>query len=145
MKKILTYLICCLLPFMGASDILRWQVNENTTVDGISIQQFLVPYPSDDDHFPAARVKLVSSDGTSSTILRIYFGDGIWEDGELGMELSDPGSGHWGAGAPTGMNSETGHNTIRRAQDMFSPNPPSLENNPDVMEALFVMELGYNT
>ena len=62
----------CFAFLTGSGDVLLWQIDENTTVDSSSIQQFLVPYPSTDDSWPAARVKLVSSDGSSSTILKIW-------------------------------------------------------------------------
>lgn len=144
LKKFCILMSILLIPLYGISDILRWQVNENTTVDGGDIQLFLIPYPSDDDHFPAARVKLVSSDGTSSTILKIWGEDPdthlpVEWDGDWGMEIAD-WEGGWGTGTPTGNQSETGYNTIHRIQDPSSPNYP-----PEVMEALFIMELGYNS
>ena len=116
MKKFI-FAVLCLLSFISASDILMWQVDESTKVDGSSIQQFLVPYPSDDDHFPAARVKVV--DGSTSKILKIWYDNpndppSRWEDGDLGIEPGDWGSGRWETGW---VQSETGYNTIGRIQD----------------------------
>ena len=57
MKKILTYLICCLLPFMGASDTLWWFVNDTATIDNLPIVSFLENnFPEDDNHWIEARV-----------------------------------------------------------------------------------------
>lgn len=142
MKKFLIGFVLCMISFIGMGDVLMWEVTDSTKVDNGSIQQFLVPYPSTDDSWPAARVKLVSSDGSSSTILKIYFGDGVWEDGDWGMELADYGNG-WGTGVPTGNQSETGFNTINRIQDIIHGDV--LDVPPEVLEALFVMELGYNS
>ena len=89
MKRLVAILISCLAFFTGSGDVLLWQVNENTKVDGGDIQLFLVPYPSTDDSWPAARVKLVN--GSSSTILPIYFGNGVWEDGYWGAAFGDAG------------------------------------------------------
>ena len=98
-KKLLALVMICAISFCGYGDVLLWQVDESTKVDGSSIQQFLVPYPSDDDHFPAARVKVV--DGSTSTILKIYApdedGNWGWQDGDWGVWLTDDGGGHWGA------------------------------------------------
>jgi hypothetical protein len=89
MKKTIAVLLAFMsISLAGFGDVLLWQVTESTLVDGSSIQQFLVPYPSDYDHFPAARVKLVTVDG-SSKILPIYVGGGVWEDGDWGMEIAD--------------------------------------------------------
>ena len=142
MRKLVSMALL-LLSFSAMGDVLLWMVDENTTVDGNPIQQFLVEYPSDDDNWPAARVKLVSSDGTTSRILRIYYGEGIEEDGGWGAEASDPGNGYWGVGAPTGMQSETGYKTLGTIQGQLSGDIPSYP--PEVLEALFIMELGYNS
>ena len=134
----------CLLSLIGASDILCWQVNESTTVDNGSIQQFLVPYPTDDDHFPGARVKLVSSDGTVSTILKIWGEDPdthlpVEWDGTCGVEPGNWGSGRWETGI---VQSSTGYNTIGTIQGALQGDMLSYP--PEVVEALFIMELGYN-
>ena len=142
LKKLTALVFACAMSLFGHGDVLYWQVNENTTVDGGDIQLFLVPYPSTEDAWPAARVKLVSSDGTSSRILDIYWGNGFQEDGRWGVELSDPGSGYWGAGAPVGIQSDTGYHTIGTIQGTLHGETPSYP--PEVMEALFIMELGYN-
>ena len=140
-------LICLsFLAFLtGSGDVIFWQVNENTTVDGGNIQQFLDPYPSTDDSWPAARVKLVSSDGSSSTILKIWGADeyGVegWLDGYWGAEIAD-WYGGWGTGVPTGNQSETGFNTIDRIQDIIHGDV--LDVPPEALESMFIMELGYN-
>lgn len=134
----LIFICLSFLAFLtGSGDVIYWQVNENTTVDRGNIQQFLDPYPSTDDSWPAVRVKLVTVDG-SSKILPIYFGDGEWEDGYWGAEIAD-WYGGWGTGVPIGNQSETGFHTIHRVQDPSAPEYP-----PEVMEAVFIMELGYN-
>ena len=144
MKRFIAILVSCLALLTGSGDTLYWQVNENTTVDGGNIQQFLVPYPSTDDSWAAARVKLVSSDGTSSTILKIWGEDPdthlpVEWDGDLGVEPCYTGSGRWETGL---VQSETGYHTIQRVQDGFNGITPVYP--PEVMEALFIMELGYN-
>lgn len=116
MKRLL-FAGLCLLSFAGIGDVLMWQVDESIKVDGSSIQQFLVPYPSDDDHFPAARVKVV--DGSTSRILKIWYDNpddppSRWEDGDWGIEPCYTGSGRWETGI---VQSETGYNTIGRIQD----------------------------
>ena len=133
--------------FQAVGDVLLWSVDENTKVDGIDIQTFLVPYPTDDEHFSGARVKLVSSDGTVSTILKILGEDpdthlSVEWDGDWGMELADYGNG-WGTGVPTGNQSETGYNTIQTIQQQI--NGETLTYPSEVMEALMIMELGYNS
>ena len=129
----------------GASDVLIWQVNETTKVDGGDIQLFLVPYPSTEDAWSGARVKLVSSDGTSSTILKIWYDNPYdppnrWEDGDWGIEPGYTGSGEWGTGW---VQSETGYNTINTIQNQMAGN--NLPYPPEVMEILVVMELGYSS
>ena len=114
-KKIVSIAVALSISLVGRGDILLWQVTESTLVDGSSIQQFLVPYPSTDDSWPAARVKLISSDGTSSRILKVWgedFDTGLpveW-DGDWGAEVAD-----WGEGYGARDNhSDTGFNTITR-------------------------------
>lgn len=137
MKKLIVILLSYLAFLNGSGDVLLWQVDENTKVDGGDIQLFLVPYPSDNDHFPAARVKLVSSDGSSSTILKVI---GMEEQPEYwGIEPWDTGSGYWETGI---CQSQTGYNTITSIQDQLNGIISSYP--PEVMDALFIMELGYN-
>ena len=98
-RGIIIFATMC-LALLGRGDILYWQVTDSTTVDGDLIQQYLVPYPSTEDNWPAARVKLVSSDGTSSTILKFWYDSpddppSRWEDGDWGIEPCDTGSGRW--------------------------------------------------
>lgn len=136
MKKIVTALLC--LAFLtGNGDVLYWQVDENTTVDGGDIQEFLEPYPSDYDYFPAARVRMVSSDGSSSIILKVI---GMEEQPEYwGVEPWNNWSGYWGTGI---CQSQTGYNTITPIVDELTGNIISYP--PEVMEVMFIMELGYN-
>ena len=146
MRKLVSMALL-LLSFSVMGDVLLWMVDEDTTVDGNPIQQFLVEYPSDDDNFPAARVKLVSSDGTTSTILKIWGEDPdthlpVEWDGDWGAEIAD-WYGGWGTGVPTGNQSKTGYNTIGTIQGQLSGDIPSYP--PEVLEALFIMELGYNS
>lgn len=143
MIKKLIFAVLCLFSLVGASDVLLWTVDESTTVDGTLIQSFLQSYPTTEDNWPAARVKMISSDGTSSRVLDIYWGDGIQEDGNWGVALSDPGSGYWGAGAQVGMQSETGYHTLGTIQGELHGDILSYP--PEVMEILFIMELGYNS
>lgn len=130
------------LALLGKGDVLYWQLTDEARVDGDLIQDYLVPYPSTEDSWPAARIKLVTVDGYSK-ILPIDFGDGVSEDGYLGAELFDWDSG-WGTGRPTGWQSETGYNTILRIQDEITGDTTTIDYPPEVMEALFIMELGYN-
>lgn len=145
MVKNFIALLICMFTLASLGDVLLWQVNESTTVDNGSIQQFLVPYPTDDDHFPGARVKLVSSDGTVSTILKIWGEDPdthlpVEWDGTCGVEPGNWGSGRWETGW---VHSETGYNTINTVQGQLIGTEVSYP--PEVMESLFIMELGYNS
>lgn len=148
MRGLIFICLAFLVFLTGSGDILYWQVNENTTVDGGDIQEFLEPYPSDssDDYlfFPAARVRMVSSDGSSSSILPIlipeYDGNpSEWVAGDIGVEPGNWGSGYWETGL---VQSETGFNTINRIQDIIHGDV--LDVPPEVLESMFIMELGYN-
>ena len=145
MFKFLPYLAVVLAIFFGAfpcagDDVLYWMVTDSTTVDGVDIKQFLDPsYQSTEDAWSAARVKMISPDGASSQILRIYWGNGYEEDGDWGVELMDSGNGYWGAENPVGVQSRTGYTTIGTAQG------GSVSYSPEVMEIMFIMELGYNS
>ena len=68
-KRLIITCFVCFVFLTGSGDVLYWQVDENTTVDGDNIKQFLVQYPSSDDYFPAVRVKLIY--GSSLTILSV--------------------------------------------------------------------------
>lgn len=63
MKKILTYLICCLLPFMGASDVLLWTIDDNSFVDSSPMATFVSPLPDDEDNWAVGRVKITTGNG----------------------------------------------------------------------------------
>ena len=138
MLKRFAILIACMLPFIGMGDVLLWAVDDSATVDGTQIKNWLMasPYVEDDDHWVAARVKLTDANGT---ILGIYF-DGYVKDGTLGVEFSNIG-GYWGSGVPTGNQSPTGYKTWCTSTE--DPATTILDN-PAAIEALFIMELGYN-
>lgn len=143
MKKLSIFLLLVLGMAGPAEDILLWQVNDSATVDGTPIQDFLVQYPETDDAWSAVRVRLTLPNQSTSTILDINFGDGIWEDGYWGVWLGDTGNG-WGAGVPTGNQSRTGYKTMSTIQEIIDSNGVTIDSG-EVLEALFVMELGYNT
>ena len=113
LKRLTALVFTCAMSLFGYGDVLLWQVNDTTKVDGGDIQLFLVPYSSDEDHFPGARVKLISNDGTSSTILKVWGEDEnenpVEWDGSCGVEPGNWGSGRWETGW---VQSETGYNTI---------------------------------
>ena len=139
MKRLIAILTICLAFLTGSGDVLYWQVDENTTVDGGDIQEFLEPYPSSDDYFPAVRVKLIY--GSSSKILSVR-GYEDWPE-YWGVEpMESPGGHGWGIGIPVPVQSQTGYNTISTVMDEFGNIVPDYP--PDVLEALFIMELGYN-
>ena len=139
MKKIVTIALIAFALFLCKADVLLWQVDDTAKVDGTPIQKWLMasPYIEDDDHWVAARVKLTDANGT---VLGIYF-DSIVEDGTWGVWIGDNGDGSWGSGVPTGNQSPTGHKTFYASLD--DPTTTILEN-PATIEALFIMELGYN-
>ena len=90
-------LLTLLAPLAGTCDVLYWEVNESSKVDGGDIRLFLAPYTVDDDHFVSARVvKLTNGNGT---ILDIWgedeYGNSELWDGSIGIELGDSGSGRW--------------------------------------------------
>lgn len=109
-KKLLVLVMICSISFCGFGDVLLWTVNESTKVDGIPIQTFLEQYTSDYDHFPAARVRMILGDGTSSILSVIGVED---KPAYWGQEPYDSGSGCWGIGAPVGVQSKTGYNVIQ--------------------------------
>lgn len=105
----------------GAEEVLLWQTTESTTVDGGDIFSFLEIYPIDEDNWNAVRVVVTGGQLSEPIYLPIYF-DLIEEDGEFGVELMDNGSGYWGVGNPTGIQSKF----------------------PVVDEMLFQLEMGHN-
>lgn len=109
-KRLIVILLSFLAFLTGSGDVLLWTIDESTTVDGIAIKTFLEPYTSDYDHFPAARVKMISNNGQTSTILPVIGHED--EPVYWGQEPYDSGSGYWGIGAPVGVQSQTGYNTI---------------------------------
>ena len=123
-----------LAPMLAMGDVLLWEVNENSKVDGGDIKLFLSPYGDD----AGARVKLTDANGT---ILDVWYDNpedppARWEDCSLGVWIGDVGGGYWG----TGWNqSETGHKTWATTTD-----PPDVFlEHPDAIEVMFIMELGY--
>lgn len=94
MKKILT--IFLLLAAVVKGDVLLWQVDETTTVDGGSIYTFLSPYVVDEDNWNAARVKVTGGNLSEPIYLPITYGPGQNEDGAWGVEICENESGYWG-------------------------------------------------
>lgn len=132
-----------LAPMLAMGDVLRWQVNDTATVDGIGIQTFLSPYleAEDDDHWAAARVKVTDGNGT---ILDIWYDNpddppARWDSGYWGTWIGDTGGGYWGT---DGVQSRTGHKTWYSTTDNQSE---IVLENPEVIEALFQIELGFNS
>ena len=129
MKKII-FVGFCLLSLIGfgwegRDSTLLWQVNDDATVDGASMHySFLVPYTEDDDNWNGIRVKVVSPDGQIQRILDNYgedeFGNTVLYDGNEGMPAYDNGSGYWGAGVPTGIQSPL-HDINSLIADFFVP------------------------
>lgn len=98
-----------------------WMVEESATVDGEGIYSFVSAYPTDDDNWNAARVKVSGGDLDSPIFLNLYAGEGEVYEGDLGVELWDNGSGYWGTG--------------------LCQSPMEQE---FAMECLFAIELGHN-
>lgn len=88
--------VLAVLPFVCPGGVMLWMVDDTATVDGTPIYTFLDPYPSDDDHWNAVRVR--ASDGSTVRYLGVYAGEGETWPGEDGVELWDNGSGRWGSG-----------------------------------------------
>ncbi len=108
----------------GEDEVLYWMVTDGATVDNQNIMVFLQDYVVDEDNWNAARVRVTGGGYESPFYLAVYFGNGEFEDGAFGVELYDNGSGHWGAGVPTGNQSPFGRELLE--------------------ECIFTMELGHN-
>ena len=129
----------CLLSFVGASDILYWQITDAATVDGGSIYSFVESYGTYEEELEdgsqyigyniGARVKITGGNLTEPYYLPQYIGDGNFADGRSGVEFSPNLGGHWGCGVPVGNQSSI----------------ESLQNNEMFMEYIFVIELGEYT
>ncbi len=92
------------------NDVLYWMVDGSTALqrdDGTmtTVQAFLGE--SADSSF-AARVRVTGGDITGDTFLRLYDGDGVVYDGDLGVDFGKTGAGYWGAGVPDGNRSPSG-------------------------------------
>lgn len=122
MKKVFWMLLVVWSMMHSKGEVLYWMVGDSAYVDGIRINTFLSAQTVDDDNWNAARVRVEG--GGKTRYLDIYFGDGWWESGDYGVELYDNGSGHWGAGVPTG-------NQSLLEDDMLA-------------EYVFAVELGHN-
>ena len=141
-------MLFCLAGSVGKGDVLLWQVNDTATVDGTPIINWIAssPYVEDDDHWVAARVKISDGNGRVLDIRSPEYTDPStgeyhpagYESGEWGMWLTDGEQG-WGTGA--GVQSPTGHKTWYTTTD----GPDAIIENPDAIEALFTMQLGYNS
>ena len=120
MLKFLPYLVVVLafffIPFnaWGSEEVLYWMVDDRATVDGGSIVDFVESYGMYEEEYNggiytaynvAARVKVTSGDGSGLYYLPIYFGEGLTEDGEFGVDFSPNLGGSWGSGVPTGNQS----------------------------------------
>lgn len=133
----IVFLICLIATAIrcyGEPDVLYWQVTDNATVDGEAIQVFLSLYPTTEDEWSAVRVRVTGGNLSEIVYLGIYAGAGEVWDGTDGVELGDNGSGYWGAGVPTGVQSpferefaeeclfaiELGHNVYDAAMDVIS-------------------------
>jgi len=136
--------------YVKAEDILFWQVDESTLVDGIAISTWLMasPYVSDsmDDYF-AARVKTIQ--GASSRILDFWYDNPDdppkrWEDGSWGISVADADGAVYNMGEVHGtgeVQSGTGYKTWHSTTD----DPASSLDDIAALDVRVVMELGYNS
>ena len=115
MKRFVAILISCLAFLNGSGDVLYWQVSETATVDGGSIRDFVEPFGTYEEELPngetyigynvAARVKVTGGNLSQPEYLRIYFGNGIWQEGDIGSDLKPDTGGYWGLGVPSPVQS----------------------------------------
>lgn len=125
LKKIITF-VAIIVSAECASDVLLWQVNETSTVDGGAMYDFIATIEDDETHWPAARVR--AEGGQQGTAYLNIWGPnpdtGLPEewDGSEGVWIGDVGGGYWG----TGLNQSSFETEIAR-------------------EMTFAMEIGRNT
>ena len=127
MIKKFILVICFLfsLTLLG-EEIMWWMVDDTATVDNQDIITFLQPYPEDENHWCAARVKITGKDiGTIYLDIESPDFPGERFNGAEGAWLGDSGSGYWG----------TGNWANQSPLDGFTK---EIWN-----EALFQMEIGY--
>ena len=96
----------CVLYWM-VDDTVEVRQGDGTTMGISEYVSSLVPSGSSDT-MPAARIRVTGGGLTEDTFLPLYCPDGTIESGEFGVDLEDNGSGHWGAGVPTGLQSPVG-------------------------------------
>ena len=108
----LIFICLSFLAFLtGSGDVLYWQVTEDATVDGGNIKDFVEPFGTYEDgdtyiaYNVAARVKVTGGNLSQPEYLRIYFGNGAWEDGDFGIDLSPDTGGYWGLGVQSPVQS----------------------------------------
>ncbi len=92
---------------LGGDPVLLWDVTESATIDGTPIRDYLDAYQAsisdwdDNDDWFAARVQVMDEGWAEPVILGLWFLDPpnppFEDDGYLGVELGDSGSGYWGA------------------------------------------------
>lgn len=126
-----------MLAFVGNGDVLYWQITDAAKVDNETIVSFVEPYGTYEEELPsgdmyigynvAARVKVTGGNLSESVYLPLYFGDGISEDGEFGVDFSPNNGRYWGCGVPTGNQSPL--DGVGYGSEMF-------------MECAFQVELG---
>ncbi len=95
MKRFIA-IILCIFAFVGFSEeIMWWLVDESATVDGEVITSFLQPYPEDDNHWNAVRIKVTSGDNIIYLDNYQAWDGGHWTSspGEEGVWIGDSGDG----------------------------------------------------
>lgn len=122
------------LSALAYDEVLYWIVDDSAVVhynDGTSLSMPML-VPEAVDTTLAARVRVVGGGLTEDVFLNVYIGDGEAWSSELGIDFDDSGSGYWGVGNPTGIQSPlTGG---------MSPSLPYIsENTP---EYSFIIEIG---
>lgn len=115
MKRLIVILLSCLTFLNGSGNVLYWQVTEDATVDRGNIKDFVESFGTYEGELPngdtyisynvAARVKVTGGNLSQPEYLRIYFGDGEFEDGSLGLDLAPDTGGYWGLGVSSPVQS----------------------------------------
>lgn len=119
----------------GLDEVLYWMVDDTSVVhygDGTTISLPLL-VPEAIDTTLAARVRVVGEELSEDVFLNVYSDGEVWST-DLGIDFGDPGSGYWGVGNPTGMQSPlTGG---------MAPDHPYISVREGQPEYSFIIEIG---